>query len=151
MNHPNMKNNFDMSNRSENKNSMMVIYGIPTEMKEAEVIEELLVRNLQGITDEQRQLVKHRFKTGPRIQDRYHLVIEVPKQVRQILLQNPKVYFGYEVTEVKDYLIVNATSECFDYGHIANYCKNEARCGICGRKDHKKNECKEKDKKACVP
>jgi len=30
LNHPNMKNNFDISNRREN----MIIYGIPTEMKE---------------------------------------------------------------------------------------------------------------------
>jgi len=74
----------------------------------------------------------------------------VPKQIRQILLQNPKVYIGYEVT-IKDYLVVTQCLKCFDYGHIANYCKNEARCGICWEKDHKKNECKEKGKKVCVP
>lgn len=151
LNHPNMKNNFDMSNRSEKKNPLMIIYGIPTEMKEAEVIEELLVRNLQSITDEQRQLIKPRFKTGPRNQDRYHLVFEVPRQVRQILLQNPKVYIGYEVTNVKDYLVVTTCLKCFDYGHIANYCKNDPRCGTCGEKGHKKSECRDKEKKVCLP
>jgi len=69
LNHPNMKNNFDMSNKSEKRNPLMIIYGIPTETKEAEVIEELLVRNLQSITDEQRQFIKSRFNTGPRNQD----------------------------------------------------------------------------------
>lgn len=151
LNHPNMKQNFDMTNRSEKRNPMMIIYSIPTEMKEAEVVEELLVRNLQDITDEQRQLIKPRFKTGPRGQDRYHLVIEVPRQVRQILIQNPKIYIGYEVTNIKDYLVVTTCLKCFDYGHIANHCKNDSRCGNCGDKSHKKNDCKEKEKKVCVP
>jgi len=151
LNHPNMKHNFEMTNKSEKRNPLMIIYGIPKEMKEAEVMEELLVRNLQEITDEQKQLIKPRFKTGPRNQDRYHLVIEVPKQVRQLLLQNPKIYIGKEVTNIKDYLVVTICLKCFDYGHIANHCRNDSRCGTCGEKGHVRNDCKDKEKKVCVP
>lgn len=52
MNHPNMRNNLDISNRSEKRNPLMIVYGIPTEIKEAEVMEELMVKNLQDTTDE---------------------------------------------------------------------------------------------------
>jgi len=151
LNHPNMKHNFEMTNKSEKRNPLMIIYGIPKETKEAEVMEELLVRNLQEITNEQKQLIKPRFKTGPRNQDRYHLVIEVPKQVRQLLLQNPKIYIGKEVTNIKDYLVVTICLKCFDYGHIANHCRNDSRCGTCGEKGHVRNDCKDKEKKVCVP
>jgi len=145
--YPGMMKNFDVMNRNNKRNPLMIVYGIPSEMKENEVIEEMIDRNLNDITEEQKQLVKPRFKTGPKKQDRYHLVFEVPKQVRERILRSPRVYIGYEVTDIKDFLVVTTCLKCHEYGHIAAHCINEARCGNCSDKSHKKQDCPNKDKK----
>jgi len=88
--HPGMMKNFDLMNRNNKRNPLMIVYGIPSEMKEIEAIEEMIDRNLNDITEEQKQLIKPRFKTGPKKQDRYHLVFEVPKQVRERILKSPR-------------------------------------------------------------
>jgi len=120
-------------------------------MEEKTVVEELIERNLQEATEEQKKLIKPKFRTGPRNQDRYHLVIEVPRSVREILFRRSRIYIGFEATNIKDYLVVTTCMKCFNYGHISRYCKEDERCGNCGEKDHKKQDCKEQGKKTCVP
>lgn len=152
INHPGIGRSFESISRVEKKNPLMIVYGIPVELQEKEVLEELIERNLPEITEEQKQLIKTRFKTGPRDRDRYHLVIEVPRSVREILLRRPKIYIGYEATNVKDYLVVTVCMKCKDYGHIARNCRDDERCGHCGEKGHKKLECPDKNKnKVCIP
>jgi len=101
----------------------------------------MIDRNLNYIREEQKQLIKPRFKTGPKKQDRYHVVFEVPKQVRERILRSPCVYIDYEATNIKDFQVVTTCLKYHEYGHIAAHCRN------CGDKSHKKHDCPNKDKK----
>jgi len=65
--HPGMMKHFDLMNRSNKRNPLTIVYGIPSEMKENEVIEVMIKSNLNDITEEQKQLIKPRYKTGPKL------------------------------------------------------------------------------------
>jgi len=59
--HQGMKQQFDLINRSTKRNPLMIAYNIPSELKEKDVIEELIDRYLYELTDEQKQPIKPRF------------------------------------------------------------------------------------------
>jgi len=83
--HPGMQQNSDLTKKSSKKDHFKIVYGNPSETQEKKLIEELIERNLLDIREELKQLIKPRFKTGPRNQNRYHLVFEVPRLVRDKL------------------------------------------------------------------
>lgn len=65
-----MKEGLQLTDKSNKRNPLMILYRVPSELKEKDAFEELTERNLAEITEEQKQLTKPRLKTVPRNQER---------------------------------------------------------------------------------
>lgn len=57
-NHPGVKQGFQLTDKSHKRNPLLILYGVQSELKEKDAIEELIERNLAEITEEQKQLIK---------------------------------------------------------------------------------------------
>jgi hypothetical protein len=79
---------------------------------------------------------KFRYKT--RIGN-YNLVIEVGPQTRKQILQT-KLKLGWEICNVKDYLVPTRCYRCSRFNHKHNDCKGEVTCPH-GAGKHTLKEC----------
>jgi len=95
---------------------------------------------------------KVRFRTGPKGKRTCHAVLEVTSEVRNALLEKPRIYINYTSHAIKDYLVVSRCFKCADLGHITRYCDGQEVCSHCGSKDHKKDNCPRKEQqRTCIP
>lgn len=118
-----------------------LVKGVPKWYTDAELLDFLAQ---QGITYA-RRLVQHRKGPGGEIKvyptDRVVLSF-APNSERPA-----KVNLGFTIHEVIDH--IEAPSRCFKcqrYGHIAKFCRSDARCKYCGGPHEHKN-CKEESRK----
>ena len=115
-------------------------------MKDGEIIDALINQNFnEDQAEKAKKYIRSKFRSGPRGRKRSHLVIEVDKLTRKELLKTGKVFIYYEALIVKDFISVPKCFKCHNYGHVEKYCKQEARCGHCGRLNHKREDCPDKN------
>lgn len=91
------------------------------------------------------------FRTGPRDKARVHWVIEVSPDIRKRLLAKGRIFIEFSSVKIKDYLHIAKCFKCFDYGHIAKFCKDTQKCRKCGEQNHTAIDCASKEKEICIP
>ncbi|CAH2207680.1 jg25840, partial [Pararge aegeria aegeria] len=70
------------------------------------------------------------------------VVLECSPQLREALLVKGRVFLGWQVVEVCDFLSVTCCRKCHQYGHPEKYCRSaEVFCGRCGASGHRREEC----------
>ncbi|XP_045781560.1 uncharacterized protein LOC123878428 [Maniola jurtina] len=70
------------------------------------------------------------------------VVLECSPALREALLAKEKVYIGWQVIEVVDFLSVTCCRKCHMYGHPEKYCRaSEVFCGRCGASGHRREDC----------
>lgn len=123
----------------------ILIFDVPKDMKETEVLEELYERNVAetGLTwDEFKGRVTFRFRTVPVRSKIGNVVIEVDGQIRKHLLSKDRVYIKFGAHRMKDFDMVTRCFKCLSYGHIAKFCTTtESLCRHCCGAGHNVADC----------
>lgn len=122
----------------------LIIYNVPKDYPENEVITDLINQNLEVELDieESKGNIKPCFKTGPKDQETYNLVIELPGKIHRILKAQGRIYLGWNSTRVADYVPVSRCFRCQKYGHIARDCQAQTEiCGHCAKTGHDRKNC----------
>ena len=110
-----------------------------------EIIENLYEQNLEEsewtLTSLQREL-KPLFRRQ-RGGNRCVWICQASAPLRKHLINIGRLYVGWEVVEVTDYVGVTCCRRCQQFGHPEKYCRSKSMtCGRCGEEGHKKDECK---------
>ncbi|CAL7940834.1 unnamed protein product [Xylocopa violacea] len=77
---------------------------------------------------------------------RKNVIVEVSPEIRNKLVSQGKIYFGYEACKVEDYISILQCYKCMKFNHLAKNCTADtSTCGHCaGSHDSRKCECKTK-------
>ena len=150
-----VKNNFKIEHQAK-QNPSLILYGVYSEMKNEEIIEKLVNQNIKDekLYEEAKQVTKPKFRTGPRKQERDHLVIETSNRVRLYLLEKAegKVFINFERFAIKDFLSIPKCFRCISYGHVEKHCRVPKQiCKYCGKDNHECEKCPDKNREQCVP
>lgn len=86
------------------------------------------------------------FKTGPREESTTQCIVEISKEVRDLIPLTDRIYIDWQACKVKHYTIITRCYKCHRYGHSAKICSQEKpTCGHCAKEGHTLKECPEKD------
>jgi hypothetical protein len=142
--------------KPKKKNPKIVIKGIDEDLKEEEIVEQIINKN---------KLIKEFFIANKREQIDDHLkcvfkfrknvkqtaenksktntwVLEISAQMYNIIVNKlSSVYIGFRSCKVNEYINVFRCFKCCGFGHKADECKQISfSCGICGE-GHETNRC----------
>lgn len=78
-----------------------------------------------------------------------NLIIDVPEEIAQELLQRGKVLLGFNNCMVRRYITLLRCFKCQRIGHTQLNCSFRLACAFCSR-NHASNDCDSKDRPACV-
>lgn len=123
----------------------LIIYNVPNEYKEQEVIHDLVSQNLNSEAEDIENLknqIKICFKTGPKELPTHNLVIELPPKQHKVLRMQGRAYLGWNSTKVADFVSVTRCYKCQKFGHIAKECNSKDEiCGHCSKTGHDRRNC----------
>lgn len=68
-------------------------------------------------------------------------IVELHPLAWSYLTKAGKVYFGWKVHNVRDYMRISRCYKCQKFGHIAKHCTAQKHCGYCSSADHQSREC----------
>ena len=148
-----VKNQFIIETPKKQKPTV-IIYGVFSEMKGEEIVERLISQNIkdESLIEEAKRETKPKFRTGPRNQERDHIVIETTNRIRLYLIRIGKIFVNFERLSIKDFLSIPKCYKCITYGHVEKHCRALKQiCKFCGRDTHKAEACPDKNKNYCVP
>lgn len=132
----------------------LVIYNVPAELSQEEVVSEVFNRNFQDyISFEQfKNSFKPIFKIGPKDKKQVNWVVECVAEIRNKLKNMRRVFIDWSSSSVKDYVSVSRCFKCNGLGHIGRFCKQEQNtCSHCAETGHDIKSCPNLDKKeVCV-
>lgn len=134
----------------------LLIYDVEQTMQESAFKEFLYSQNLadKGILREVvDRSVKLCFKTGRKDTPTCNWVVEVPPEVRSILLEEGRAYLDFAACKVVDHLAVPRCYKCQGYGHVERLCRRQGGplCSHCGGEGHLRRECsKAAEKPLCL-
>jgi len=124
----------------------MIIYRPLTEINDEELVEKRIERNIHTITEEQKKMIKGP-KTGPCGTDRHQLVIEVPWSIREILLKQPRIYIGFELTNIKEYFVVSTCLQRQELGTLSDSARMKSGAAIVEKRDIKRTNAQTKTRR----
>ncbi|KAL0809264.1 hypothetical protein ABMA28_011483 [Loxostege sticticalis] len=68
-----------------------------------------------------------------------------------MLIDKDRIYYGWDVAAVHDFVSVTCCNKCQLYGHPEKYCRAaEVVCGRCGGSGHKSAECSAKEQRCAT-
>ncbi|KAL0809247.1 hypothetical protein ABMA28_011466 [Loxostege sticticalis] len=68
-----------------------------------------------------------------------------------MLIDKGRIYYGWDVAAVHDFVSVTCCNKCQLYGHPEKYCRAaEVVCGRCGGSGHKSAECSAKEQRCAT-
>ncbi|KAL0809256.1 hypothetical protein ABMA28_011475 [Loxostege sticticalis] len=68
-----------------------------------------------------------------------------------MLIDRGRIYYGWDVAAVHDFVSVTCCNKCQLYGHPEKYCRSaEVVCGKCGGSGHKSAECSAKEQRCAT-
>jgi hypothetical protein len=131
------------------KSPMIMVYDVPKTMTEDDVKEDLYGRNIEDQVTRQDFLdgfvVKHKYKTKTRRgeePDKENWVVQCTGPVRNAIRQRDRLYLGWEVCRVKDYIDIARCYKCQVFGHVAKVCRSKVVvCSYCSG-PHSYKDCK---------
>lgn len=132
------------------RNPRIIILGVPSSMGEKELCECLYEQNLADKIQNMSQdaimsSIKLSHKSGKKDAQTCNFVLEVPAQIRKILISQERVYLNWSSLTVRDFTMVTRCFKCQQYGHAAKTCRETVpACGHCGELGHMVNECTKK-------
>lgn len=132
-----------------NKQPKIIIYDVPSYVKEKEIPEIVFCKNSDCINLEKSEFIdgfKPVFKVGPKGQETVHWVILCSPKVRKCVINSNRLFIEWASCRVKDYVAAPRCYKCQNYGHVTKYCRNEANiCAYCSASGHDIKQCNKKD------
>lgn len=87
------------------------------------------------------------FKSGDKSRDRCNIILEVSKDVRDLLVRKERLYIGWSCCRVRDYVAATRCYKCHGFGHTTKYCKAEHEvCGHCAATGYAFKNCPNKSR-----
>ena len=148
-----VKKKFKIEEQPKQKPAL-IIYGVHSEMSGEEIVEKLIQQNIKDETllEEAMRETKPKFRTGPRKQERDHIVLETTNKIRLYLVGKSKIFINFERFAIKDFLSIPKCYRCITYGHVEKHCRAPKQlCKYCGKDSHKFEACPDSSKDYCVP
>jgi hypothetical protein len=125
----------------------VLIYDVPREMSEAQVVETIRRQNFEDIPASKiRDQLKLIFRTGSRDTAMVNCVFEAAPELRKRMLSRERVYVGWGSCRVRDFLEASRCYKCQTHGHIAKMCREENDvCAHCAVSGHEVKNCPSKE------
>lgn len=80
---------------------------------------------------------KLRYKLGKRNASICNYVLEVPANIRKILIYQGRIFINWTPCSVRDFTLVTRCFNWQQYGHAAKFCrKTSPTCYYCGESGH---------------
>lgn len=125
----------------------IILLGVPTSTPEKEVLECLYEQNISDkyphvLRDNFLSSIKLSHKSGRRDSSHCNFILELPADIRNMIIQQERVFINWTSCPVRDFTIVTRCYKCQQYGHSAKYCRDtDSTCGHCGCMGHTIKEC----------
>ncbi|XP_067207958.1 structural maintenance of chromosomes protein 2-like [Linepithema humile] len=133
---------------------LIIIYDVENDYEIEELKEDLVNKNFEQLTKEERQILKKEisfsfhYKTK---ENRRNWIIKMPGKPCQSLVNKGRVYMQWRTYRVKEHINITRCFKCQGYGHFAKFCSStEQLCEGCGAKEHSKENCNRKDRPQCI-
>lgn len=119
-----------------------ILFNIPKEYNEDELIQDLINQNLQENEDLKVEDIKVCFKLGARDANQYNLVLELPPTIHAKLISKRRIFLGWNSTGIANFISVTRCFRCQKYGHISKACNAPVEiCGHCAGQGHDRRNC----------
>ena len=130
-----------------------VIYGVPMEMTETEILHQLKSQKVISVT---RMTKRSRKETTENSKINHEQPYKIKSPATNIILNfdrpslPPQIFLCFQVFQVKQYIPSPARCyKCQRYGHAAYHCRFKERCVRCGE-PHIFEQCPQKDSPKCI-
>lgn len=131
----------------------VIIFNVPIETTE-EQLKEAIINNTQeasGLASEGYAGTKLSHKAGPKT-ERCHMIMSIPGKAREALLNDGRLFMGWNSFPVRDFCGVVKCAKCHLYGHMAKGCNAKVTtCGHCTREGHDRADCPTADEPGKCP
>lgn len=119
----------------------VIIYDIPSDMPETEIVENFWKQNALGIRKE-KQTFKPIFKNGPKNKETVNWIAEVSPAVYAEVLAEGRVFLDFASCNAREWISLTRCNKCQAFGHIARDCSaKDDNCSYCGEKGHRFEDC----------
>lgn len=135
----------------------IILYDVPTEIKDDVLIEKLIDKNLpvEYSKDDFLKEIKVLFKIKPGGKNAdskkglNNVVLGVSGRVRNYILGQERVFVGFRSFRVQEFISVTRCYKCQGYGHTSAVCRRETEiCGHCAMEGHGYKQCPNKAEEA---
>jgi len=123
----------------ENKmHPRLIIHGVPCCITKEDLRSEIIALNLKDADTSEVKVVY----VFPSKENRKSIncILEVPPNIRTILLKKTHVFVNFSACRISDYINVLQCFKCLAFGHLARHCKFIALCEHCAGV-HEMKEC----------
>lgn len=125
----------------------ILIYDVDKDILPSELVKKIAEQNTDlGLTTEDLRQIQPGFKVGPKDREQVNWVCDAgPDAFKKIC--NRRVYLGFSVCKVVEYLNLTICNKCQKFGHVEAKCREkDYTCSYCACKGHKFDACDKKDK-----
>lgn len=126
----------------------IAVIGVPVALTEKEVFDCIYVQNLTeklpNITRESfLETIRLSHKSGKKDRPTCNYILEVPANIRKIMMDQGRIFINWTSCPVRDFTIVTRCFNCQQFGHAAKFCRETSpTCNLCGETGHSFKECK---------
>ncbi len=120
----------------------VIVYSVPNEMTNEHLLRGMYEKSLRehvSVNEFTKRVKIVRREDGQRLGN---VIVELPLPWRDRLLQDGRVFVGWNSFRCCSYERVMCCFRCQGYDHRARECKSEPLCYKCGKSGHRMNECK---------
>lgn len=128
----------------------IAVIGVPVALTEKEVFECIYEQNLSDklsnlTCDSFLECIKLSHKSGKRDLSTCNNILEVPASIRQVIINQSRIFINWTSCPVRDFTIVTRCFNCQQFGHAAKFCRETSpTCNHCGESGHSFKECSSK-------
>lgn len=124
----------------------LLIRDVPADLDREQFVRGLIKQNANEFPESDIKLV---YMFPPKDRKTTSVVIEVPPDLRNRLLERGRVYVGWTSCRIGDYVRITQCYKCLGFGHIARFCKApHDTCGYCTGA-HETRSCSKRETPKC--